>query len=42
MGQAHAVLDKLGECCADQFDLEHSTFQIEPAGHADSEPHIHL
>jgi cobalt-zinc-cadmium efflux system protein len=41
MGEAHAVLDRLRECLADHFDVEHSTFQIEPAGHADSEPHIH-
>jgi cobalt-zinc-cadmium efflux system protein len=41
MGEAHAVLDRLRECLAEHFDVEHSTFQIEPAGHADSEPHIH-
>jgi cobalt-zinc-cadmium efflux system protein len=41
MGDAHAVLDRLGECCSNHFDVEHSTFQIEPAGHADSEPHVH-
>ncbi len=41
MGEAHAVLDRLRECLADHFDVEHSTFQIEPAGHADSEPHVH-
>lgn len=41
MGEAHAVLDRLRDCLADHFDVEHSTFQIEPAGHADSEPHIH-
>jgi len=41
MGDAHTVLDRLGECCSDHFDVEHSTFQIEPAGHADNEPHIH-
>ena len=41
MGEAHEVLDRLRACLADHFDVEHSTFQIEPAGHADSEPHIH-
>jgi cobalt-zinc-cadmium efflux system protein len=41
MGEAHAVLDRLRECLAEHFDVEHSTFQIEPAGHADSESHIH-
>lgn len=38
---AHAVLDGLRACLADHFDVEHSTFQIEPAGHADSESHSH-
>jgi cobalt-zinc-cadmium efflux system protein len=41
MGEAHAVLDRLRDCLADHFDVEHSTFQIEPAGHADTERHIH-
>ena len=41
MGEAHAVLDRLRDCLADHFDVEHSTFQIEPAGHADSERHLH-
>jgi cobalt-zinc-cadmium efflux system protein len=41
MGEAHAVLDRLRDCLADHFDVEHSTFQIEPAGHADTETHIH-
>jgi len=41
MGEAHAVLDRLRDCLSDHFDVEHSTFQIEPAGHADTEPHIH-
>ncbi len=41
MGDAHAVLDRLRDCLSDHFDVEHSTFQIEPAGHADTEPHIH-
>jgi len=41
MGHAHAVLDRLRSCLADHFDVEHSTFQIERSGHADSEPHVH-
>lgn len=41
MGQAHVVLARLRECLADHFDVEHSTFQIEGIGHADSEPHVH-
>ena len=41
MGDAHDVLDRLRDCLADHFDVEHSTFQIEPAGHADTEPNIH-
>ena len=41
MGEAHDVLDRLRDCLADHFDVEHSTFQIEPAGHADSETHTH-
>ena len=41
MDEAHGVLDRLRECLADHFDVEHSTFQIEPAGHVDSESHVH-
>lgn len=41
MDEAHAVLDRLRGCLAEHFDVEHSTFQIEPAGHKDSEPHAH-
>jgi cobalt-zinc-cadmium efflux system protein len=41
MTQAHAVLDRLRGCLADHFDVEHSTFQIEPAGHLESEHHVH-
>ncbi len=28
------VLDRLRSCLAEHFDVEHSTFQIEPSGHA--------
>ena len=31
------VLDRLGECLRGHFDVEHSTLQLEPAGHAASE-----
>ena len=34
------VLDRLGECLRGHFDVEHSTLQLEPAGHATSE-HLH-
>ena len=40
-GRAPAVLDRLQECLAGHFDVEHSTFQLEPAGHADHEAHQH-
>ncbi|HRN30409.1 MAG TPA: cation diffusion facilitator family transporter, partial [Terrimesophilobacter sp.] len=35
------LLDALGECLAAHFDVEHSTFQLEPAEHADHEQHTH-
>lgn len=41
MDEAHGVLDRLRGCLAEHFDVEHSTFQIEPAGHVDSENHVH-
>lgn len=41
MVEAHAVLDRLRGCLAEHFDVEHSTFQIEPSGHLDSEHHVH-
>src|SRR5687768_12467438 len=31
------LLDRLGGCLRGHFDVEHSTLQLEPAGHADSE-----
>ncbi|MFE3452190.1 cation diffusion facilitator family transporter [Nonomuraea sp. NPDC059194] len=31
------LLDRLHECLAGHFDVEHSTLQLEPAGHADHE-----
>jgi cobalt-zinc-cadmium efflux system protein len=40
-GSASGVLDRLGECLAGHFDLEHSTFQLEPPGHLDHEAVLH-
>jgi len=40
-GSASSVLDRLGECLAGHFDVEHSTFQLEPPGHLDHEPVLH-
>ena len=40
-GGGGKVLDALGACLAEHFDIEHSTFQIEPAGHRDHEPALH-
>lgn len=41
-GDSGKVLDRLGECLAGHFDIEHCTFQLEPVGHADHEPgHYH-
>ena len=36
-GHAPWVLDQLQSCLAGHFDLEHSTFQLEPASHGDHE-----
>ncbi len=41
-GETGAVLDALGECLAGHFDVEHCTFQIEPAAHAAHESATHL
>ncbi len=38
---AARVLDHLQECLANHFDVEHSTFQLESADHADHEPGVH-
>lgn len=40
-GGAPQVLDKLQACLAGHFDVEHSTFQLEPAGHIDHETGQH-
>lgn len=36
-GRAGDVLARLQECLSAHFDVEHSTFQLEPAGHADAD-----
>lgn len=36
-GHAPQLLDALQTCLAGHFDLEHATFQLEPAGHASHE-----
>ncbi len=38
-GRAGAVLADLQGCLAEHFDVDHSTFQLEPAGHVEREPH---
>jgi len=40
-GQSAIMLDKLQACLRAHFDVEHSTFQLEPAGHADHERPMH-
>ena len=41
MGGAARVLDRLQACLAGHFDVEHSTFQLEPIGHQDHESGLH-
>ena len=40
-GQAPQVLDRLQHCLAADFDVTHSTFQLEPDGHLDHERSHH-
>ena len=40
-GRSAIMLDKLQACLRGHFDVEHSTFQLEPAGHADHEQPMH-
>jgi len=35
------VLDRLSDCLAGHFDVEHCTFQLEPTTHAAHESHVH-
>lgn len=39
--RAGALLDELSGCLASHFDVEHSTFQLEPAEHAAHEDEFH-
>ncbi|PDQ35073.1 MAG: cation transporter [Candidatus Lumbricidophila eiseniae] len=36
-GQSGELLTQLSECLRDHFDVDHSTFQLEPAGHGKQE-----
>ncbi|MFJ4225524.1 cation diffusion facilitator family transporter [Microbacterium sp. NPDC089695] len=38
-GRSGRLLTEMQECLAEHFDVEHSTFQIEPAEQSDCEPH---
>ena len=40
-GRCAAMLDRLQDCLRGHFDVEHSTFQIEPSGHAAHERPMH-
>ena len=40
-GHAPQLIDELQACLAGHFDVEHSTFQLEPASHADHEHATH-
>jgi len=40
-GHLPTLLDQLQQCLAGHFDVEHSTFQFEPARHAAHEPATH-
>jgi cobalt-zinc-cadmium efflux system protein len=40
-GRSGMILDRLQECLRGHFDVEHSTFQLELAGHVDHEDPMH-
>ena len=40
-GRTGEMLERLGECLQGHFDVEHSTFQLEPAGHSEREESTH-
>jgi cobalt-zinc-cadmium efflux system protein len=40
-GRSPTMLDRLQDCLRGHFDIEHSTFQLEPAGHAAHERPMH-
>lgn len=39
-GRAGALLSRLQGCLSAHFDVEHSTFQLEPAGHREHDAHV--
>jgi cobalt-zinc-cadmium efflux system protein len=41
LGRSGQVLDRLAECLTGHFDVEHSTFQLEPIGHQSHEAVSH-
>lgn len=41
LGDTGKLLDDLSQCLTDHFDVEHSTFQLEPVEHAEHEHHRH-
>src|SRR5216683_454533 len=41
-GRSDAMLDQLQACLRGHFDVQHSTFQLEPTGHADHESSVCL
>jgi cobalt-zinc-cadmium efflux system protein len=40
-GRSAIMLDQLQDCLRGHFDVDHSTFQLEPAGHAEHERPMH-
>jgi cobalt-zinc-cadmium efflux system protein len=40
-GRTSELLDDLGDCLRGHFDVAHSTFQLEPAGHVDRGDDVH-
>ena len=40
-GHAPQILDQLQACLGAHFEVEHATFQLEPAGHSGHEPDTH-
>ena len=40
-GHAPQILDALQACISGHFDVEHSTFQLEPTGHSEHEHGAH-
>jgi cobalt-zinc-cadmium efflux system protein len=38
-GRAGTILQRLQSCLSEHFDVEHSTFQLEPAGHVENDAH---